>query len=358
MNTTLLSPAAEAFLAATGYGAAHRAPLPQDAGHRRYTRLSGAVPRPALLMDCAGAGRVGLTPEQDLLPYLAVGAHLRGLGLSAPEVLAEDRAAGLLLVEDLGTETHASLLDAGADPVPLYVAAAEALAALHAAPPPAGLPDYEAPRMAQMAALTFLDWWWPEAFGQDAAPAVRAEFAQAMHAMLSPFAGANAFVHRDYIPGNLIPLPGRTGPRRTGIIDFQDAGHGHPAYDLLSLTQDARRDVAPDTRRAATEAYLAARPELDAGAFAAATAAMAAQRHLRIAALWVRLARRDGKPHYLRHGPRCWALLDAALQHEAAAPLARFLDRHVPPALRRNPAGLAPPPADSLPADPLKDTAA
>jgi aminoglycoside/choline kinase family phosphotransferase len=108
----------------------------------------------------------------------------------------------------------------------------------------------------------------------------------------------------------------------------------------VSLTQDARRDVAPDVRQAAVAAYLAARPGLDAAAFAAATAAMAAQRHLRIASLWVRLARRDGKPRYLQHGPRCWALLDEALRHEATAPLRRFLDRHVPPDLRRNPAVL------------------
>ncbi|MBC9178699.1 aminoglycoside phosphotransferase family protein [Pseudoroseomonas ludipueritiae] len=334
------SPAIEAFLSATGYAGAARASLPQDAGHRRYTRLSGAVPRPALLMDCADAPRVGLTPEEDLLPFLRIGAHIRGLGLSAPEVLAEDRAHGLLLVEDLGRETHAGLLDAGADPVPLYVAAAEALAALHAAPPPPGLPDYEAPTMTRMAGLTFLDWWWPATFGEAPSGAIRAEFAEALRAMLEPFAGADGFVHRDYFPANLMHLPERPGARRVGIIDFQDAARGHPAYDLVSLLQDARRDVAPTVRRAAMEAYLAARPDLDAGDFTAAMAAMAAQRHLRVAALWVRLARRDSKPGYLRHGPRCWALLAEALEHPATLPLRRFLDRHVPPELRQNPAAL------------------
>ncbi|MBO1075174.1 aminoglycoside phosphotransferase family protein [Roseomonas marmotae] len=332
--------AIDRFLDATGYGRASRAALPQDAGHRRYTRLSGAVPRPALLMDCTDAPRVGLTPEEDLLPFLRIGAHIRGLGLSAPEVLAEDRANGLLLVEDLGRETHAGLLDAGADPLPLYVAAAEALAALHAAPPPPGLPDYEAPAMTRMAGLTFLDWWWPASFGAAPSDAIRAEFEAALHAMLSPHAGADGFVHRDYFPANLMHLPDRPGARRVGIIDFQDAARGHPAYDLVSLLQDARRDVAPEVRRIALEAYLAARPGLDAGGFTAAMAAMAAQRHLRVAALWVRLARRDGKPAYLRHGPRCWALLEQALQHPATAPLRRFLDRHVPPELRRNPAAL------------------
>jgi aminoglycoside/choline kinase family phosphotransferase len=332
--------AIDTFLAAQGYAQASRTPLPQDAGHRRYTRLSGAVPRPALLMDCADAPKVGLTPEEDLIPFLRVAAHLHGMGLSAPAILAEDRAAGLLLVEDLGHDTHAALLDAGADPLPLYAGAAEALAALHTAPPPAGLPDYEAPTMTRMAGLTFLDWWWPATFGTPASDAVRAEFEAAMRAMLDPFLGAGGFVHRDYFPANLLHLPQRPGARRVGIIDFQDAARGHPAYDLVSLLQDARRDVAPHVRQAATEAYVAARPGLDVAAFTAATAAMAAQRHLRVASLWVRLARRDGKFGYLRHGPRCWGLLAQALEHPSTAPLARFLDRHVPTPLRQNPAVL------------------
>jgi len=340
----------DSFLAAHGYAEAARTPLPQDAGHRRYTRLTGG-PRPALLMDCTDAPRVGLTPEEDLLPFLKLARHIAGIGLSAPAILAEDAPHGLLLVEDLGHETHAMLLDAGAPPQPLYEAAAEALAALHAAPPPPGLPQWEAPRMAATAAQTFLDWWWPATFGTAPAEAQRADFMAAMHAMLAPYAGAGCLVHRDYFPANLMHLPDRAGPRRVGILDFQDAALGHPAYDMVSLTEDARRDVAPEVREAALARYLAARPELEPAAFRAAMAAMAAQRHLRVAALWVRLDRRDGKPHYLRHGPRCWALLAEALRHPAAAPLAAFLDRHVPAELRRNPDSPAP-------ASPTKDDAA
>ncbi|WP_245906581.1 aminoglycoside phosphotransferase family protein [Teichococcus aestuarii] len=339
----------DSFLAAQGYAQAERLALPQDAGHRRYTRLRGG-PRPALLMDCADAPRVGLTPEEDLLPFLRLARHIGGIGLSAPAVLAEDTAHGLLLVEDLGEDTHAALLDRGADPLPLYAEAAEALAALHAAPPPPGLPLWETERMAATAAATFLDWWWPATFGAAPADAVRAEFAGALRAMLAPFAGAGCLVHRDYFPANLMRLEDRDGPRRTGILDFQDAALGHPAYDLVSLVEDARRDVAPAVREATLARYLALRPELDAADFHAALAAMAAQRHLRVAALWVRLDRRDGKPRYLAHGPRCWALLARALRHPATAPLARFLDRHVPPALRRNP--------DATPASPTKDPAA
>jgi len=337
------------FLAAQGYAGAARAALPGDAGHRRYLRLTGG-PRPALLMDGSGAAAVGLpSAEADLRAFVAIAAHIRGLGLSAPEVIAADPPRGLLLLEDLGEPTHAALLDSGADPVPLYLAAAEALAALHRAPPPPGLPAWEGAAMARATAATFLDWWWPAALGADPTPAQRAGFDAALRAMLAPFEGAGAFVHRDYFPANLLPLPGRPGPASVGIIDFQDAGRGHPAYDLVSLLQDARRDVTPAVRAAATARYLEARGDApDPAGFEAATAAMAAGRHLRVAALWVRLDRRDGKPHYLRHGPRCWRLLAEALRHPATAPLAAFLDAQVPPVLRANPPRLtpsAPPPS-------------
>ena len=316
------------FLAAHGYGAAERQPLAADASFRRYVRLRGG-PRPALLMDAP--------PPEDVRPFAALARHFGAAGLSLPEIIAEDPEAGFLLLEDFGDATHAALLDAGADPVPLYVEAAEALAALHAAPVPPGLPAWDPAAMARATAATFLDWWWPAAFGTPAGEAIRTELDAAIGAMLAPFAGLRGFVHRDYFPANLMRLEGREGPRRTGILDFQDGALGHPAYDLASLVEDARRDVAPAARRAALAAYLAARPGLDRAAFLGALAACGAQRHLRVAALWVRLDRRDGKPHYLRHGPRCWALLARALSQPACAPLSDFLDRHVPEAMRRNP---------------------
>jgi N-acetylmuramate 1-kinase len=318
----------EPFLADHGYGDAERAPLPADASHRRYTRLRGG-PRPALLMDAP--------PPEDVRPFAALARHLLAAGLSVPEILAEQAAAGFLLVEDFGDATHAGLLDAGADPVPLYEEAAEALAALHAVPPPAGLPRWDVEAMAQATGATFLDWWWPAAFGAAPSPAIRAELDAALRATLAPFAEARGIVHRDFFPANLMRLPERDGPRRTGILDFQDAALGHPAYDVASLVEDARRDVAPAVRRAALARYLALRPGLDRGEFLAALAAHAAQRHLRVAALWVRLERRDGKPGYLRHGPRCWALLDRALSQPACAPLRDFLAAHVPRETRRNP---------------------
>jgi aminoglycoside/choline kinase family phosphotransferase len=310
-----------ALLARHGFAAARAEPLPADAS-KRYTRLAGG-PVPALLMETPDARYLGA--------FLRVAAHLAAIGVPAPAVLGVDEATRAALVEDLGPRSMADALDAGADPLPLYLAAAETLARLAAAPPPPGLPAWDAGRMAETAAATFLDWWWPAMFGAPPAEATRRDFDGALRAMLAPFAGSG-FVHRDFFPANLIPTP-----RGMAVIDFQDAAVGHPAYDLLSLVEDARRDVDGPVRAAAVARYLALRPELNAGALDAAMAALGAQRHLRVAALWVRLDRRDGKPHYLAHGPRCWALLARALAHPATAPLSGFLDRHVPPERRRNP---------------------
>ncbi|CAH0190293.1 aminoglycoside phosphotransferase family protein [Roseomonas sp. CECT 9278] len=323
-----------AFLGDHGFGAARAEWLPGDASHRRYARLRGG-PRPALLMDAP--------PPEDVRPFVAVARHIAGIGLSAPDIIATDDAAGLLLIEDFGDATHAALLDAGEAALPCYLDAAEALAALHEAPPPASLPAWGGAEMARATAATFLDWWWPAAMGAPADADTRAALDAAIGAMVAPFAQDGAFVHRDFFPANLMRLSGRAGPRRTGLLDFQDAARGSPAYDLVSLVEDARRDVAPAVRDAAIARYLDARGGVDRDRFHAAMAACAAQRHLRVAALWVRLARRDAKPGYLVHGPRCWRLLDAALAHPATRPLRDFLDARVPHDLRRNPIAVTEP---------------
>ena len=316
------------FLAQAGFGAARLDPLPSDASARRYTRLLGG-PRPALMMEAP--------PPENTRPFIAIAGHIRGLGLSAPEIIAADPDQGLVLLEDFGDATHAALLDGGADAPALYAEAAEALAALHEAPPPPGLPAWDAAAMARATAATFLDWWWPAAMGAAPSDNLRAGLAAALHAMLAPFAGTRGFVHRDYFPANLMRLDRRAGAQRTGLLDFQDAGLGHPAYDLVSLVEDARRDVAAEARDAALARYFAARPGVARDDFTAAMAACAAQRHLRVAALWVRLAQRDHKPRYLIHGPRCWRLLHQALEHPATAPLRLWLDDALPRQLRRNP---------------------
>ncbi|MFL1462656.1 aminoglycoside phosphotransferase family protein [Roseococcus sp. DSY-14] len=302
-----------ALLERTGFAAAVREELPGDAS-KRYARLHGG-PSPALLMQTPTAAYMDA--------FCRVAGHLRAHAIPAPAVLGREGAAAV--VEEIGQGTMAAALDAGADPLPLYGEAARLLARLHAAPPPAGLPAWDTAAMEQAAAATFLDWWWPAIYGAPPADHVRASFRAAVMETLAPFA-AQGFVHRDFFPANLL----RVG-EGLAVIDFQDAALGNGLYDLVSLVEDARRDVPPAVREAAVRAY-------GGGADPAAMAALAAQRHLRVAGLWVRLARRDGKGHYLAHGPRVWAHLSRALEHPACAPLAAFMVRQVPPALRGNPA--------------------
>ena len=329
------------FLARHGYAAAQAAPLAQDASFRRYLRLTGG-PRPAVLMDAP--------PPEDVRPFLRIAAHLAGIGLSVPQIVAADEAAGLVLEEDLGDALLSHHLAPGsATPTGLagpltatFAAAVDALVAMQRAAPPPDLPLWDTGAMAQTALGTLLDWWWPAAFAVPAPDAARADFTAALAAVLAPLAaGPRCLVHRDFFAGNLLWLPERSGPRRIGILDFQSAALGHPAYDLASLLQDARHDIPADLAQTCVTQYLAARPDLDPAAFRAAYAICAAQRHLRVACQWVRLALRDHRPQYLAYGPRTWALLDAALRHPVVAPLAAAMDRWIPPDRRGNPKGLA-----------------
>ncbi len=332
--------AVSAFLAKHGYAGAGAVPFAQDASLRRYLRLTGG-PRPAILMDAS--------PPEDVRTFLHIAAHLAEIGLSAPEIFAANEADGLVLEEDLG-DALLSTLSHPPPPNPLpngegepsdpWDAAIDTLVALQRAAPPAGLPAWDSNAMTQAALGTLLDWWWPAVFHSPAPDNARADFAAALDATLAPLAdGPRCFVHRDYFAGNLISLPERQGPRRTGILDFQTAALGHPAYDLVSLLQDARQDIPAELADRALRRYLAARPEIDPVTFQFAFAACAAQRHLRVACQWVRLAQRDKRPQYLAHGPRTWKLLAAALHHPAATRLASVMDRWIPVSTRGNPQG-------------------
>jgi N-acetylmuramate 1-kinase len=321
-----------AFLAAHGFGAARQGALPQDASFRRYVRLIGGR-RPALLMDAP--------PPEDVRMFVRVALYLAGLGLSVPEIIACDTEQGLVLEEDLGEAMFPAMMSKETIPA-LFDAAVDVLAVMQRGPLPDFLPRWDVEAMRDTAVATLCDWWWPAAFGGTAPEVAREEFAQALNIMLAPLAaGPVCVVHRDFFAGNLMWLPERKGVRRVGVIDFQTAALGHPAYDLVSLLEDARREIPPGVAARARARFLAARPELDADRFAAAFAACAAQRHLRVAGQWVRLAVRDRRPQYLAYGPRTWRLLETALSHPVAAPLACAMDRWIPMELRGTPAGMA-----------------
>ena len=305
-----------AFLDRHGFAGARRLPLAGDASVRRYERLSGG-PRPAVLMDAPPA-------TIDVRPFLAVAGWLRAAGLSAPEVLAAEPAAGLVLLEDLGDELFRRALARAGDERLLYETAVDLLLVLHRAPPPASLPRYDDAWLLREAEL-LVEWYAP-ALGEPAKADYRAIWRDLLPAAR---AGGDGFVYVDYHADNLLWLPARSGLARVGLLDFQDARSGPPAYDLASLLEDARRDVALGLALAMVERYLAARPELDPDGFRAAYALLAAQRNAKILGLFSRLAQRDGKPHYLELQPRVQAHLRRDLRHPLLTSLRLWFERHL-----------------------------
>ncbi|HKW53648.1 MAG TPA: phosphotransferase [Stellaceae bacterium] len=321
-----------AFLSAAGWGGVARRPLANDASFRRYERLDEGRRR-AVLMDAP-------SPKEDVRPFIAVARVLHGMGLSAPGILAEDVADGLLLLEDFGDSTYTRLLAAGAAEAPLYALAVDVLIELHrrfttAATSP--LPPYDDGRLLTEAAL-LVDWYLPAIVGRATDPGLREEYLSLWRALLPVARGVpDSLVLRDYHVDNLMLLDGRAGIAACGLLDFQDAVIGPLSYDLVSLLEDARRDVPADLARAMLRRYGDAFPALDRGAFDASYAVLGAQRNCKIVGIFTRLCVRDGKPVYLEHIPRVWRLIEQDLRHPALAPVARWLDQHIPPALRRVP---------------------
>jgi aminoglycoside/choline kinase family phosphotransferase len=321
------------FLAVNGWGEAARGKLAGDASFRRYDRLAKGGER-VVLMDAP-------PPMEDVRPFARLAHHLVGLGYSAPKVLAEAPEAGLLLLEDLGDDTYTSMLAAGADERMLYELAVDLLIDLHRRPVaeavPAGLPSYDEDRL-MTEALLLTDWFMPACLGRDTDTACRDAYVAAWRTALAPvFAAPPVLVLRDFHVDNLMWLRDRAGLAACGLLDFQDALAGHAAYDLMSLIEDARRDIAPDRHAALLARYLAGFPGLDEAAFRRDFAILAAQRHAKVIGIFTRLWRRDAKPDYLVHIPRIWRLFERALNNAALAPVAAWLDTYLAPELRRRP---------------------
>jgi aminoglycoside/choline kinase family phosphotransferase len=321
------------FLAASGWGGVPLVSLAGDASFRRYYRLDDGARR-VVLMDAP-------PPIEDVRPYVAVSAILRGLGLSAPQIHAEDTARGFLLIEDFGDGLYARLLAGGADEFALYGLAIDTLIALHRAVAASGLPalpPYDEARLLTEAAL-LVEWYAPGVLGVALPPGAREDYLARWRDILPQAMDPGAtLVLRDYHADNLMLLPGRPGIAGCGVLDFQDAVVGPASYDLISLLEDARRDVPCALRAAMTERYLAAFPGLDRVLFMRSGAILAVQRNCKILGIFTRLWRRDGKPAYLAHIARIWRLIEEDLRREPGLrPIADWLDRHLPRGVRRAP---------------------
>jgi aminoglycoside/choline kinase family phosphotransferase len=317
------------FVRRAGWGDAGERLLAGDASFRKYYRLTR--PRAsAVVMDAP-------PPQEDVRPFVRIGQHLIELGLSVPLIHAVDEQQGFLLLEDLGDDTFARVLAAGGDEVELYARATDVLVTLHNAGPRALLPGLGAYAGEALidAAMLLPEWYLPAAAGRPTSEEDTIAYRAAWRACLANMPStADTLLLRDFHQDNLLWLPMRPGVRACGVLDFQDAQQGHPSYDLVSLIEDARRDVNETVQANCFGRYVA-EAGLDAGDFGCGFALMAAQRHARIIGLFVRLLKRDGKPEYLPHLPRVWRMFERALRHDALRPLAAWVDRLLPPALRR-----------------------
>jgi tRNA threonylcarbamoyl adenosine modification protein YjeE len=336
------------FLQASGFIEAGRKRMAGDASTRSYARLI-QDDRTFILMNSPkrpDGGKIyaaAVHLAEDVKPFFAIDRGLRERGFSAPEIHHSDLEAGFLITEDFGS---APVVE-GDPPAPVldrYEAATDVLAALHREPLPEVLPlvppaDYPIPVFDIDAWMVevglMLEWYMPDR-GVTPGEALRSEFETMWREILQrPVAAPRTWVIRDYHSPNLIWLGDREGLARVGIIDFQDAALGPAAYDVVSLLQDARIDVAEATELALFSRYIKARraadAAFDAADFAALYAILSAQRNTRLLGTFARLNRRDGKPQYLKHQPRIWAYLNRSLAHPALSSLRAWYAANVPP---------------------------
>lgn len=319
MALSMIPPAAApAFLASIGWEGAEISPLAGDASFRRYFRVTDGA-RKAVLMDAP-------PPHEDPRPFLKIARYLSDNAFAAPAIYGQDLGHGLVLLEDFGDARVRDWLDANpADETAIYARAVALLADLHKLPP-ADAPPYD--RAAYTREVDLLTEWYCPAMGLEVdLPGYRAAW-DAVLPLVEQDDAPRVTVLRDYHAENIMLIEGRPDSHDLGLLDFQDALIGHPAYDLVSLLQDARRDVSPELEAAMLVHYKAlAAP---GAGFDAAYAVLGAQRNAKIIGIFTRLWQRDGKPRYLSFLPRMWGLLERDLTHPALAPVAEWFAHNIP----------------------------
>jgi aminoglycoside/choline kinase family phosphotransferase len=322
MASNMIPPAtAPDFLARAGWKGADIRPLAGDASFRRYFRVHHDG-RQAVLMDAP-------PPHEDPRPFIDIAGVLRDRDLSAPEILASDLTHGLVLLEDFGDRLVRPVVDQepGLEHG-IYETACDILTELATMPAPDHIPPYDDAVMLREVNL-FPEWYAPATGLYVDAASFAAAWRESWAMVEAEALAKRVLVLRDYHAENLLLLD-RPGLQRLGLLDFQDALAGHAAYDLVSLLQDARRDVDPALEAAMLTRYIDQNAIANADTFRAHYAVLGAQRNTKILGIFTRLWQRDGKPHYLGYQPRVWAYLLRDLAHPALAPVKSWFDAHVP----------------------------
>jgi aminoglycoside/choline kinase family phosphotransferase len=314
------------FLASCGWQGAEVMPLAGDASFRRYFRVVQGD-RSAVLMDAP-------PPHEDPRPVVAVAEWLASVGLSAPEIIARDLDKGLLLLGDFGDWRLREWLDDNPDGErELYRVATDVLIHLHRHEPMPNLPKHGLEQWLEELKL-FTDWYCPGVGLEVDLGAYQDAWTQVLEPVATDDLGP-VTVLRDYHAENIMLVAGRGGVEHFGLLDFQDALAGHPAYDLASVLEDARRDVPPEIEREMIDHYVSAAG--NGQAFERAYWTLAAQRNTRILGVFTRLWKRDDKPHYRRFQPRMWGLLERDLAQAGLEPVREWFDTNVTPLYRRDP---------------------
>ena len=339
------------LLQSTGWADARRVHMTGDASARSYERL--VKPGGSALLMISPARRDGPAIRagkpysalahlaEDIRPFIAIGGALAELGLSAPRILGVDMESGLAVLEDLGPGL---VVNDNGPIVERYAEAVAVLADLHgrrlptSVPLPNGetyaIPPYDLPALLIEAEL-LIDWYAIESPASETGSISRIRFNEMWARALTPLGEEPAtWSLRDYHSPNLIWLPEREGLKRVGLIDFQDCVLGHPAYDLVSLLQDARITVHDDMELKLLSHYARLRraqgEPFDMALFARAYALLGAQRATKILGIFARLDRRDQKPQYQRHVPRVERYLAKNLAHSALAEIRAWYQVNAP----------------------------
>jgi aminoglycoside/choline kinase family phosphotransferase len=327
------------FLKKHKLGQARREKLSSDASFRHYERIY-TEQKSFMLMDAP--------PEkEDIRPFVNIDNYLRNRGLNAPEIHAADEKNGFILLEDFGDDSFTrvlsgkSALSAQYKEDELYLAAMDVLIQLDRSTLPQKTPDYDGELLMREVKL-LTDWYLPnvsDSFAQSAADDYIEIWDKLLHFQK---VGEDVVVLRDYHADNLMWLPERNGVHNIGLLDFQDAVIGSPVYDIISLLEDARRDVSIETVNACINHYLDARKSIDRADFMATYAILAAQRNCKIIGIFARLAIRDQKTRYINYLPRVWQHLEKGLLHPVLAPLNFWFEKNIPSEIRKPEAFILP----------------
>jgi aminoglycoside/choline kinase family phosphotransferase len=304
-----------------------------DASFRRYLRIDTRSGGSLIVMDAP-------PDKENCEPFVKVAELMKRAGLKAPEVLAWDAPQGFMLLTDLGDQTMMSTIDVGNPQAnhPLYMQAVDALIAWQLSSKPGVLPLYDEALLQRELSL-FPDWYLTQHRQLEVQGKMRNTLDSTFKMLVSRnLASPSVFVHRDFMPRNLMMPKGSTGSdARLGVLDFQDAVYGPVTYDVASLMRDAfltwEEDFVLDvTIRYWEKARKACLLDFedwhqDFGAFYRAVEWMGLQRHLTVAGIFARLTLRDGKEKYLADAPRFIAYIRAtAARYIELRPLLRLIE--------------------------------